>query len=222
MANKTDRNEIEKTQANEVSDQLPNRRKGNKAIIMMGGVVLISAGCAFVFVSKVYPSLTGDVQLAAVGQEKEGEEERFEDVPEVQTMKPAEVEKLPVSTSKKKEVHEKEDKKGKDEKINIEEECLIVPVDPVIVNLSGSGGRRYLKVKINLEAKDVDIKKKIEAKSVQIKDRLIFILSSKTLEDIEGSEGQEYLRREIQDSVNVVLKIEDGVLQVYFTEFVVQ
>ena len=222
MANKTDRNEIDKTQANEVSDQLPNRRKSNKAIIMMGGVVLISAGCAFVFVSKVYPSLTGDVQLAAVGQEKEGEEERFEDVQEVQTMKPAEVEKLPVSTSKKKEEHEKEDKKGKDEKINIEEECLIVPVDPVIVNLSGSGGRRYLKAKINLEAKDVDIKKKIEAKSVQIKDRLIFILSSKTLEDIEGSEGQEYLRREIQDSVDVVLKIEDGVLQVYFTEFVVQ
>lgn len=222
MANKTDRNEIDKTQANEVSDQLPNRRKGNKAIIMMGGVVLISVGCAFVFVSKVYPSLTGDVQLAAVGQEKEGEEERFEDVPEVQTMKPAEVEKLPVSTSKKKEEHEKEDKKGKDDKINIEEECLIVPVDPVIVNLSGSGGRRYLKAKINLEAKDVDIKKKIEAKSVQIKDRLIFILSSKTLEDIEGSEGQEYLRREIQDSVDVVLKIEDGVLQVYFTEFVVQ
>jgi flagellar basal body-associated protein FliL len=222
MANKTDKNEMDKTQANEVSDQLPNRRKGNKAIIMMGGVVLISAGCAFVFVSKVYPSLTGDVQLAAVGQEKEGEGERFEDVPEVQTMKPAEVEKLPVSTSKKKEEHEKKDKKGKDDKINIEEECLIVPVDPVIVNLSGSGGRRYLKAKINLEAKDVDIKKKIEAKSVQIKDRLIFILSSKTLEDIEGSEGQEYLRREIQDSVDVVLKIEDGVLQVYFTEFVIQ
>ena len=101
MANKTDRNEMDKTQANEVSDQLPNRRKGNKAIIMMGGVVLISVGCAFVFVSKVYPSLTGDVQLAAVGQEKEGE--RFEDVPEVQTMKPAEVEKLPVSTRKRRQ-----------------------------------------------------------------------------------------------------------------------
>lgn len=220
MANKTNRNEMDKTQTNEVSDQLPNLRKGNKAIIMMGGVVFISVGCAFIFVSKVYPSLTGDVQLGAVGQEKLGE--IFEDIPEIQTMKPAEVEKLPVSTSKKKEENEKEDKKEKDDKINIKEECLIVPVDPVIVNLSGSGGRRYLKAKINLEAKDVDIKKKIEAKSVQIKDRLIFILSSKTLEDIEGPEGQESLRSEIQDSVDVVLKIEDGVLQVYFTEFVVQ
>mgnify|MGYP003497704952 CR=1 FL=1 len=50
----------------------------------------------------------------------------------------------------------------------------------------------------------------------------MYLTIRKTLEDIEGSEGQEYLRREIQDSVNVVLKIEDGVLQVYFTEFVVQ
>lgn len=212
MAAKTDRNEVEKTQANEISDQSTNRKKGNKAIVMIGGVVLISVGCAFVFVSKVYPSLTGDVQLDAVGQEHE----RVEDIPAVQTVEPVEVEKLQVSTSKKKEEN------GKGDKMNIEEECLIIPVDSVVVNLSGSGGRRYLKATINLEAKNGDIKKKIEAKSVQIKDRLISILSSKTLEDIEGSEGQENLRREIQDSVDVVIKIEDGVLQVYFTEFVVQ
>jgi len=89
------------------------------------------------------------------------------------------------------------------------------------VNLSGSNGRRYLKVKINLDAKDGGVKKLIEAKSIQIKDRLISILSSKTLEDIEGLEAQENLRKEVKDAVDVVLKAE-GVLQVYFTEFVVQ
>lgn len=212
MADKTVKNEVKNTQENEVSDQSINQRKGNKTIIMMGTVVLISVGCAFVFVSKVYPSLTGNVQPDAMGQEKE----RIHNIPEAQTAKSTEVEKSQSSTSKKKEDN------GKDDKKNIEEESLIIPIDPVIVNLSGSGGRRYLKAKINLEAKDGDIKKKIEAKSVQIKDRLISILSSKTLEDIEGTEGQENLRGEIQDAVDVVLKIEDGVLQVYFTEFVVQ
>ena len=64
-------------------------------------------------------------------------------------------------------------------------------------------------------------KKLIEAKSIQIKDRLISILSSKTLEDIEGLEARENLRKEVKDAVDVVLKAE-GVLQVYFTEFVVQ
>ncbi|MBE7444458.1 MAG: flagellar basal body-associated FliL family protein [Planctomycetia bacterium] len=212
MADKTVKNEMEKTQTNEVSDQPSNRKKGNKTIVMIGGVVFISVGCAFLFVSKVYPSLTGDAQLNTVGHEKEV----AEDVSEVQTVSHAEAEKLPLSTSKKK------NENGKEDKNNIIEESLIISVDPVIVNLSGSGGRRYLKATINLEAKDGDIKKKMEAKTVQIKDRLIFVLSSKTLEDIEGPEGQEILRREIQDAVDVVIKKEDGVLQVYFTEFVVQ
>ena len=61
----------------------------------------------------------------------------------------------------------------------------------------------------------------IETKSIQIKDRLISILSSKTLEEIDGLEAQENLRKQIKDAVDVVLNVE-GVLQVYFTEFVVQ
>ncbi len=212
MAEKTDTNEIAKAQENKVVDQPTGKGKGNKTFIMMGGVVLISVGCAFVFVSKVYPSLTGNAPIDVAEQEQKHTEE----IAEAQTAKPAEIEKVPVSTSKKK------DEKGKEEKKDIVEESMIVPLDTVIVNLYGSGGRRYLKAKINLEARDGDVKKKIESMFVQIKDRLITILSSKALEDIEGLEGQESLRREVKDVVDVVLKTEGGVLQVYFTEFVVQ
>jgi flagellar basal body-associated protein FliL len=212
MAEKAEKNEIEKTQENKVVDQPTSKGRGNKTFIMMGSVVLISVGCAFVFVSKVYPSLTGNTQLDVVEQDQK----RAEETAEAQMSKPSEIEREPVSTSKKK------GEKGKEDKKDVEEESTIVPLDAVIVNLSGSGGRRYLKAKINLEARDGEVKKKIESKSIQIKDRLISILSSKTLEDIEGLEGQESLRREIKDAVDSVLKVEDGVLQVYFTEFVVQ
>ena len=75
---------------------------------------------------------------------------------------------------------------------------------------------------MNLEAKDAETKKKIEAKAIPIKDRLISILSSKTLEDIDGLEGQESLRVEIKNNIDSILKVENGVLQVYFSEFVVQ
>ncbi|MDR4509059.1 MAG: flagellar basal body-associated FliL family protein [Candidatus Brocadiaceae bacterium] len=102
------------------------------------------------------------------------------------------------------------------------EESLIVPFDPVIVNLSNSNARRYLKATINFEVKDLNSKSAVVKKGVQIKDRLISILSSRSLEDIEGVEGQQLLRNIIKDTVNVVLKMEDAVLQVYFTEFVVQ
>ncbi|HHT9137617.1 MAG TPA: flagellar basal body-associated FliL family protein [Candidatus Wunengus sp. YC60] len=208
-----EKEEVVTKEENKAAEQpAVEKKKGNKTVMMMGIVILISVGCAFVFVSKVYPSLTGNVQPDAIGQEKEVVAE----TEEVQAVKQPEKEKEPASSSKKKEEKGKEGHEGAEK-----EESLIVPVETLIVNLSGSNGRRYLKAKINLEAKDGEMKKVIETKSVQIKDRLISILSSKTLEDIDGLEGQENLRKEIKDAVDVVLKVE-GVLQVYFTEFVVQ
>ncbi|GJQ23651.1 MAG: flagellar basal body-associated FliL family protein [Planctomycetia bacterium] len=210
MENKTDNNE--RIEIDGMADLTIKHRTMNKGLVTVGIVVLVSVGCAFLFVSKVYPSLTGNVQLAAPDQEIILNENNGE----VKTTQPTEVDAVPKSTSKKKE------EKEKGQKDCIEEESTMVSFEPVIVNLSGSGGRRYLKAVINLEAKDGEIQHKIEAKKVQIKDRLISILSSKTLEDIEGLEGQESLRREIKDAADIVLKVEDGILQIYFTEFVIQ
>jgi len=208
-----EKEEIVTKEENKAAEQpAAAKEKGNKTIIMMGVVILISVGGAFVFVSKVYPFLTGNVQPDIVGQKAEVVAE----TEEVQAVKQPRTEKEPASASKNKEEKGKGSKDGAGN-----EESLIIPLDTLIVNLSGSNGRRYLKVKINLDAKDGDVKKLIEAKSIQIKDRLISILSSKTLEDIEGLEAQENLRKEVKDAVDVVLKAE-GVLQVYFTEFVVQ
>lgn len=211
-----EKEEIITKEENKAAEQpTVEKKKGNKTIMMMGIVILISVVCAFVFVSKVYPSLTGNVAPDALVPENP-ENEAAVETAEVQTVKHPETKKEPASTSKKKEEKGKEGHEGAEK-----EESLIVPVDTIVVNLSGSNGRRYLKAKINLEAKDGEVKKLIESKSIQIKDRLISILSSKTLEDIDGLEAQENLRKETKDAVDVVLKVE-GVLQVYFTEFVVQ
>ncbi len=208
-----EKEEIVTKEENKAAEQpTVEKKKGNKTIMMTGIVILISVGCAFVFVSKVYPSLTGNVAPDALVPENEAAVETAK----AQTVKQPETKKEPASASKKKEEKGKEGKEGAEK-----EGSLIVPVDTIVVNLSGSNGRRYLKAKINLEAKDGDVKKLIETKSIQIKDRLISIISSKTLEDIDGLEAQENLRKEIKDAVDVVLKVE-GVLQVYFTEFVVQ
>ena len=211
-----EKEEIVTKEENKAAEQPPvEKKKGNKTVMMMGIVILISVGCAFVFVSKVYPSLAGKVAPDALAPENPENEVAVETA-EVQTVKQPETKKEPASASKKKEEKGKEGHEGAEK-----EESLMVPVDTIVVNLSGSNGRRYLKVKINLEAKDGDVKKLIESKSIQIKDRLISILSSKTLEDIDGLEAQVNLRKETKDAVDVVLKVE-GVLQVYFTEFVVQ
>lgn len=59
MAEKSESEKIVSAGEQKSSEQLTGKGKGNKAIIMMGIVVLISVGCAFIFVSKVYPSLIG-------------------------------------------------------------------------------------------------------------------------------------------------------------------
>ena len=225
-----EKEEIVTKEENKAAEQpTVEKKKGDKTIMMMGIVVLISVGCAFVFVSKVYPFLTGNVQPAIVGQKAEVVAE----TEDAQAVKQPKTEKEPAAASKEEKqkewkTHGRETQKAyaaskkKEEKEVAEKEVsLIVPLDTLIVNLSGSNGRRYLKAKINLDAKDGDVKNLIEAKSIQIKDRLISVISSKTLEDIDGLEAQENLRKEIKDAVDVVLKVE-GVLQVYFTEFVVQ
>ena len=112
--------------------------------MMMGIVILISVGCAFVFVSKVYPSLTGNVAPDALVPENEAAVETAE----AQTVKQPETKKEPASASKKKEEKGKEGHEGAEK-----EESLIVPVDTLVVNLSSSNGRRYLKAKINLRGK---------------------------------------------------------------------
>ncbi len=218
MAENTDKSEISGAQEDNASNQPVSSGKANKTFIMMGGVVLISVGCAFVFVSKVYPSLSGNTQpiVAEQGEMTTQGQKPVGKIEVEQVAKPADTKKEAESVSKKK------DEKGKEGNKEAGEESLIVPVETVIVNLSGSSGRRYLKAKINLEASNGEVKEKIEVKSVPLKDRLISILSSKTLEDVEGLEGQESLRREIKDAVEMILKVEGGVLQVYFTEFVIQ
>lgn len=206
MAEKSESEKTPSIEEQKSPEQPTGGKKGNRAIIMMGIVVLVSVGCAFLFVSKVYPSLIG---RSPNGIEQEGNQ--AENTQLSQTVQPDEANIKPVSK-----------KKGEENKEPIEEVNLIVAVDTIIVNLSASNGRRYLKVKINLEAKDEDVRKKIESKPVQIKDRLISILSSKTLEDVDGLEGQENLRNEIKGALDVILKTEGGILQVYFTEFVIQ
>ncbi len=206
MAENSEKEKMPGEEEQKSTEQPTGKGKGNKAIIMMGIVTLISVGCAFMFVSKVYPSLTGNASSGVEQSKNQMEETRVSQAVQTTGANMA-------SAPKKKDVENKEP---------VEEENLIVAIDTIIVNLSSSNGRRYLKAKINLEAKDADVKRKIESKPVQIKDRLISILSSKTLEDIDGLEGQENLRNEIRDAVDVILKTEDGILQVYFTEFVVQ
>lgn len=97
----------------------------------------------------------------------------------------------------------------------------IYPLEPIVVNLSSEGAKRYLKITLNLELDSPEVVKEMNDLKPRLLDSLITLLSSKKLSDIEGMEGKDNLRREILAQFNKRLS-RGKVTGVYFGEFIIQ
>ncbi|MCL5045845.1 MAG: flagellar basal body-associated FliL family protein [Actinobacteria bacterium] len=90
-----------------------------------------------------------------------------------------------------------------------------------ITNLADPGGRKIIRIKIELEmagAKDVE---EMGKNGSAVRDQILRILRSKTVGDLAGEEGMEDLKREIINRLNV--KVANGkVIDLHFPEFAVQ
>lgn len=98
---------------------------------------------------------------------------------------------------------------------------ILYPLDTFTVNLKSDAGRRYLKATISLELDGKELSIELDNKSPVIRDRIIRILTSKTLEEISSKKGKQKVSEQIVDTLNAM--ITDGsVKSIYFTEFVIQ
>ena len=98
---------------------------------------------------------------------------------------------------------------------------ILYPLDTFTVNLKSDAGRRYLKVTMSLELEGEELSLELDAKSPVIRDRVIRILTSKTLEEISSKKGKQKVSTQIMDTLNSM--ISDGTIRgIYFTEFVIQ
>ena len=98
---------------------------------------------------------------------------------------------------------------------------ILYPLDSFTVNLKSDAGRRYLKATVSLELSGEEASLELDAKSPVVRDRIIRILTSKTLEEISSKKGKQKVSDQIQDTMNAILS--DGQVQgIYFTEFVIQ
>ena len=97
----------------------------------------------------------------------------------------------------------------------------LYPLDTFTVNLKSDSGRRYLKVTMSLELEGEELSSELDAKSAVLRDRIIRILTSKTLEEISSKKGKQKVSQQIMDTLNSM--ISDGKIKgIYFTEFVIQ
>ena len=97
----------------------------------------------------------------------------------------------------------------------------LVPLAPFLVNLTGDQGQRYLRLVAQVEVRGELSKDELEKHLPEVRNRLIFLLSSKTFADIGSTQGKYDLQAEITKNINETL---DGpfIKKTYFTEFIVQ
>lgn len=98
---------------------------------------------------------------------------------------------------------------------------LIYGMENFVVNLNDPGGKRYLKTKINLEYSGSVLTDELKLRQPQLRDVVLLLLSGKTTEEIQGTEGKITLRRELITRINQSLQ-KGKIRNLYFTEFVIQ
>jgi flagellar FliL protein len=97
----------------------------------------------------------------------------------------------------------------------------IYKMETLIVNLADQGGKRYLRITMELELSAPEVMEEINNRMPQLRDAILMVLPSKQYSDIGSTEGKIALRDELIAKINGILK-KGTVTNIYFTEFVVQ
>jgi len=97
----------------------------------------------------------------------------------------------------------------------------IYKMETLIVNLADQGGKRYLRITMELELSAPEVMEEINNRMPQLRDAILMVLPSKQYSDIGSTEGKIALRDELIAKINGILK-KGTVTTIYFTEFVVQ
>ena len=90
-----------------------------------------------------------------------------------------------------------------------------------VVNLAGSGNSRYLRTNFVIASSDKNLKKIIDENKGSLQDAAISVLSTQSLDALDGANGREVVRKGIISKFNRLLGAE-VIDQIYFTEFIVQ
>ena len=117
-----------------------------------------------------------------------------------------------------------EDSEQGDQDIPVPVDELLGPIfslDTFIVNLADPGGKRYLRITIDLELDSDELESEIQKRLPQVRDSILTILPTKRFTDISSAKGKTALRDQMQERINGLLA-RGQITNIYFKEFVVQ
>jgi flagellar FliL protein len=97
----------------------------------------------------------------------------------------------------------------------------IMPLEPIVTNLSAPDDDRYLKVTVQLRVTSESAKTEVEASIVPIRSQILMYFSSLSVADISGAEKRRQVQAQVRRIANEAMP-SSRIRFVYFTEFVVQ
>lgn len=99
-------------------------------------------------------------------------------------------------------------------------------MDPAFINnLSGTGGRRFMQVTVQLMARDQAVIAAVQRHEPVVRNDLLMLFSDQTLESVDTTSGKEELRRKSLDAIRRILRSNDepdALEDLFFTSFIVQ
>jgi flagellar protein FliL len=100
----------------------------------------------------------------------------------------------------------------------------VVPLKSIIVNVLGTKGTRILKIEPTLIVSEARLAEELKKNTPLLVDRVIMAARRPTLDELEGVQGIEKLKRDIISEINAVVKkdLSGAVIDVYFNDFLVQ
>ena len=94
-------------------------------------------------------------------------------------------------------------------------------VENMIINPSGTDGKRYLMIKIGLESDKAKVLAEVKEKQVVVRDAILKTLSVHTVDELADLELRDELKHELRAAINEIL-VKGEVTRLYFTQYVLQ
>lgn len=103
-----------------------------------------------------------------------------------------------------------------------DEDIYKIQMDTFTVNLADDANRRYLRADITIECYSDDGIEEIKKKKHRIRDKIITILSQKTVSDFKSDQNFEQVKVGLSESINDILSEDTEIKSLYFEDFVIQ
>lgn len=101
-------------------------------------------------------------------------------------------------------------------------DIFTLKLDTFTVNLADNDYRRYLRTDITLEMYTEEAQEEISVKIPRIRDKIITILTQKSVKDFDTGQKIEKTRLELVKAVNGILSEQNQIKALYFENFIIQ